>query len=309
RANAAFVVLVRNSELWDMLKSMRQVEDRFNKKFNYPWVFLNDEPFTDEFKRKTTHMTSGKTEYGLIPKEHWDYPEFIDQAKAAERLKQMDKDGVMYGGMLSYHKMCRFNSGFFYRQELVKKYDYYWRVEPGITYHCDINYDPFLLMMDNGYKYSYTIGLHEYGNTVPTLFDTTKDFMKKNPHLIPKHNGQTWLYDDPRKSLEEASYNMCHFWSNFEIGDVRFFNSERYTKFFDHLDRTGGFFYERWGDAPVHSIAAAILLAKEEVHWFNDFGYYHNPWHMCPQDEQRLTQCSCNPKDSLHLSDWGSCAR
>ena len=28
---------------------MREVEDRFNKRFGYPWVFVNDEPFTDEF--------------------------------------------------------------------------------------------------------------------------------------------------------------------------------------------------------------------------------------------------------------------
>ena len=29
---------------------MRQLEDRFNWKYNYPWVLLNDEPFTDEFR-------------------------------------------------------------------------------------------------------------------------------------------------------------------------------------------------------------------------------------------------------------------
>jgi alpha 1,2-mannosyltransferase len=29
---------------------MKQMEDRFNKKYNYPYVFLNEEPFTDEFK-------------------------------------------------------------------------------------------------------------------------------------------------------------------------------------------------------------------------------------------------------------------
>ena len=49
RANAAIVMLARNSELNDVVSSMRQLEDRFNAKFNYPWVFLNDEPFTEEF--------------------------------------------------------------------------------------------------------------------------------------------------------------------------------------------------------------------------------------------------------------------
>ena len=30
--------------------SMRLTEDRFNKKFKYPYTFLNEEPFSDEFK-------------------------------------------------------------------------------------------------------------------------------------------------------------------------------------------------------------------------------------------------------------------
>lgn len=37
----------------------------------------------------------------------------------------------------------------------------------------------------------------------------------------------------------------CHFWSNFEIGRLSFFRSAPYLQLFDHLDRAGGFFYER----------------------------------------------------------------
>jgi Glycolipid 2-alpha-mannosyltransferase len=40
--------LCRNSELHPARATMREVEDRFNKRFGYPWVFMNDEPFTDE---------------------------------------------------------------------------------------------------------------------------------------------------------------------------------------------------------------------------------------------------------------------
>ena len=88
--------------------------------------------------------------------------------------------------------MCRFNSGvfnlfsrftplhsllihvpaqFFYRQKLLLNYRYYWRVEyapfrllysgcsdttprrPGVSFHCDINFDPFLFMQDNNKIY------------------------------------------------------------------------------------------------------------------------------------------------------------
>lgn len=31
------------------------------------------------------------------------------------------------------------------------------------------------------------------------------------------------------------------------------------------VGRQGGFFWERWGDAPVHTLAAAMFLGKSEV--------------------------------------------
>lgn len=45
---ATLVMLVRNRELKEALRSMRSVEDRFNRKFHYPWTFLNDKPFTKD---------------------------------------------------------------------------------------------------------------------------------------------------------------------------------------------------------------------------------------------------------------------
>jgi alpha 1,2-mannosyltransferase len=49
RASAAFVILARNSDLKGIITSVKQMEDRFNKKYNYPYVFLNEKPFDDKF--------------------------------------------------------------------------------------------------------------------------------------------------------------------------------------------------------------------------------------------------------------------
>jgi len=51
KANAVFVMLCRNEEVDGAVKSIRELEDRFNHKYHYPWVFLNDVEFTDEFKK------------------------------------------------------------------------------------------------------------------------------------------------------------------------------------------------------------------------------------------------------------------
>jgi hypothetical protein len=52
-----------------------------------------------------------------------------------------------------------------------------------------------------------------------------------------------------------------------------FFRGEAYQAYFDYLDSKGGFYYERWGDAPVHSIAAALFLPKDRIHIFDEIGY------------------------------------
>ena len=64
RINATILSLVRNEELEEMLSSMRDLEFTWNHKFNYPWTFFNDVPFTEEFKRRTTAETKAETRYG-----------------------------------------------------------------------------------------------------------------------------------------------------------------------------------------------------------------------------------------------------
>lgn len=298
RMNATFVTLARNSDTWDLAKSIRAMEDRFNRHYNYDWVFLNNEEFDDEFKKVTSALVSGKTHYGLIPTDHWSFPSWIDQEKAAAVREDMKNRKIIYGDSISYRHMCRYESGFFFRHDLMKNYEWYWRVEPSVEFFCDISYDPFKYMADNKKKYSFVLSLPEYAETIPTLWHTVKDFMKKKPEYIADNNALGWLSDDGGDT-----YNKCHFWSNFEIGNLNWLRSPAYIDYFTHLDQAGGFFYERWGDAPVHSIAAGLMLKKEEIHFFNDIAYYHVPFTHCPtgEDVRLKHKCHCNPKENF---DW-----
>ena len=84
-------------------------------------------------------MTRSQVHFHLIPASDWDYPSNINLTRAAEERKRMENDNVIYGGSEPYRKMCRFNSGLFYRQSILESYDYYWRVEPGVDFYCDID--------------------------------------------------------------------------------------------------------------------------------------------------------------------------
>jgi alpha 1,2-mannosyltransferase len=51
RENATLVMLTTNWEMNGALRVVGQLEERFNRKHKYPWIFLNDEPFSEEFER------------------------------------------------------------------------------------------------------------------------------------------------------------------------------------------------------------------------------------------------------------------
>jgi alpha 1,2-mannosyltransferase len=206
RINATFVSLARSSDVWEIAKSIRQVEDRFNKRYNYDWVFLNDQPFDETFKQVTRALVSGKVQYGTIPREHWSYPEWIDQERAKKAREDMQSQGVIYGGSESYRHMCRFESGFFFRHQLLQQYDYYWRVEPSVDFYCDISFDPFRFIKERGIKYSFVISLYEYIETIASLWDTVLKFKESFPQHIARNNTLDFLSDDGG-----STYNKCHF--------------------------------------------------------------------------------------------------
>lgn len=64
RINATLLSLVRNEEVEGMVQAMRDLERTWNHKFNYPWTFFNDVPFTEEFKRRTSAVTKAECKYG-----------------------------------------------------------------------------------------------------------------------------------------------------------------------------------------------------------------------------------------------------
>lgn len=66
RINATLLALVRNEELEGMVSAMQDLERTWNHKFNYPWTFFNDVPFTAEFKRATKAVTKAECRYGRI---------------------------------------------------------------------------------------------------------------------------------------------------------------------------------------------------------------------------------------------------
>lgn len=309
---AVILILCRNSELEKMVDTLKSFEHRFNRNYRYPYVFLNDEEFTGTFKRriiKIIEASSGaEVQFGRVPVEHWGYPPWIDQGLAAASRRRFAARGVPYGASESYRFMCRYYSGFFYKHPLLESFDYYWRIEPGVEFLCDIRYDVFRFMARTGKRYGFVIMMNEIAESIPTLWKTImEEFVPREKGISGRRLAST-LNDLQSKEMllfgGPHHYNGCHFWNNFEIASFSLFRSHTYQRYFDTLDRSGGFFYERWGDAPVHSLAAGLMLSASEIHYFYDIGYRHDPFTHCPADFafRKDARCSCDPFDPTDVS-------
>ncbi len=203
-------------------------------------------------------------------------------------LEYLGAIGVGKGWMISYRHMCRWNSGFFYKHPRLKDFDWYWRVEPDVRsltrglrnanrnlqvhFFCDIDYDVFRFMRDNNMKYGFNMNILDDARSFPSLWSRTRSFINAHPELIHPDADLDWLLD----AHNSGDYNNCQFFSNFEIGDLNFFRGQPNEKYFDWLDRGGGFYYERFGDAPIHTLSVAMFVPKSEIWFFRDIGYQHD---------------------------------
>ena len=129
--------------------------------------------------------------------------------------------------------------------------------------------------------YGFTIAVKELKETVPNIFryasaykrnnnmtskglwemfiepppeeskSATKDSQKHKESLpeeiLSTEPGRGVLPDIDPEAMNDEIYNMCHFWSNFEIAKLDWFRSKEYEDFFQMMDRSGGFWMERVG--------------------------------------------------------------
>ncbi|EDO16485.1 hypothetical protein Kpol_513p1 [Vanderwaltozyma polyspora DSM 70294] len=275
--------------LEDIITSVEQLESRFNKQFNYPYVFINETPFTSEEKLAIQNIVSSDVNFGLIPESALNYPGWIDQNKAAtarSRLYQLDM-----GSSESYRFIQRYLSGLIWRHELLEPFDWYWRIEPNMKINCDMQYDIFRWMQDTGNIFGFTLSKKEPIEAMPTIWDTLKSFQKQNPDFIADKNFRSWADRD-----NGNKYNTCEFLSSFEVASLEFWRSPAFKALFDYLDHKGGFFYERWSESAVHTLATIYLLPKDRIHFFPEIGYSYDGMYNCPLDDfiWKDNNCVCD---------------
>ncbi|TIC95914.1 Glycolipid 2-alpha-mannosyltransferase [Colletotrichum higginsianum] len=177
---AAFVALVSPNQQDQMVASVVQLEQRFNRKYCYDWVFFSYEDLGEDFKDATSNATASTVTYNLIPQQHWSIPGSVDAGRFEAAA----------------HHKSRWSAGLFAREKRLQAYDWFWMVEPGTQFMCDINVDVFRLMKERGIAYGVNKAPHQNIDDSRLLWQSTKSFIIKHPELVRPTADITWILSD-----------------------------------------------------------------------------------------------------------------
>lgn len=104
---AALVAVVRNGDLHNIRSTIQNIEDRWNHRYNYPWIFLSDQPLSDDFKKYTQLLSAAPMFYGLIDRREWSYPHWINTRAAEEEMDRLAGLDIFRGGSLDFRLRSR----------------------------------------------------------------------------------------------------------------------------------------------------------------------------------------------------------
>jgi len=249
KPKAAVYYLIQASRFDFLDASLTSLYRNFLQSFSYP-VILFHEASANVFVRD---IRSNHPNIRLFFQE----VEFIIPAHINASAV---KFGIKCTSHISYRHMCRFQAKQVYEQSILFGLDYVWRLDDDSQLPEDINYDLFAYMQLHNFQYGY-MKIHF------DSYDCTTGLWKAVRHYMKLRHLQS-LY------FEEWIEPMI-FYNNFEISALSLWMSKQYQDYINYVDRLGGIYYHRWGDAPIKTVAVTLFVPKHATHLFNDVTYIH----------------------------------
>lgn len=155
------------------------------------------------------------------------------------------------GFSIGYRSMCRFFSGVIFADPFVQRYKYLMRLDTDSLFLDGSEKSLFHWMEEEEIVYSYIQSAIQWDHP-----DVTRYFKRSTIKIFAKMKFGFLL-----KSLIQPKDRM--FYTNFEIMKVSFFASKNWQRYFHEIDRLGGFYLHRWGDAIVRYVGVNVLTSRK----------------------------------------------
>jgi len=264
--NDCIVYLIRatDKDVGEFIKSIRSLEKYFlphnscdilcfHEKDLLP--YMNDIQNSVEVNLKFSEITFSIPDFYQT----YDIPEYFPHPTHGNGPIAWGHPGFSMG----YRHMCRFFSGEFYKRSELDDYDYYMRMDTDSFILGHVNYNVFQKMRSENKNYGFIAPAVQIDNpkVVEGLWDACLEWYNSNLDIC---------LASPMAVPDGKMY-----YTNFEIGKVEWFRGEKYTSLYNYLDRAGGMFTKRWGDAPIRFVALGMLMEENQKYPIYDVPYQH----------------------------------
>jgi len=199
-----------------------------------------------------------------LPRRAWSYPVHLPFSTSDFFVKEFS---------MGYRHMCRFFGILIFREAHYLGYRWIIRMDSDSHILSPYKENMISFMVQHGYQYGFRMsqseeafvirGFSELIVTYLRMFDIQPTFLYDlcNPKNLSGVTDQVWL--------------DFTFYNNFFVTDVKFWISPKVEKFLSFIDRSGGIYSHRWGDADMHTATVSMFMNKSSVYQFNEFAYKH----------------------------------
>ena len=221
--NACIVYLVDTYDIEYFKRSLKCLSES-KSLAQYPIIAFHESTLSKEIRQQISD------EYNV----RFSLVEFILPEYPPEILSQIKEDFYVdvtpHPFKMGYRHMCRFFSGEIFKRWELAYYDYALRLDTD-SFILEPIEDVFEAMKKDKAVYGYRMENGDHPTCYAGFYETFKEAVQS-----------MGFHYHPPDEIGKVYY------SNWEVFDLKFFRSDLHTRVYNHIDKSGGIFINRWGD-------------------------------------------------------------
>ena len=175
-----------------------------------------------------------------------------------------------------YLDMCRFFTLMLPTHPILTLFEFYWRLDThSFIFGATSIADPFEIMQQQQIQYAFIMTNEEADNYAIDLWSTFHQFLQRHclkPSRAVRQTQTDWF----------GRYSLSIIFTNFAIANVSLWRHHSLVQaWLQTVDRSGGIYRHRWGDAPIHTLALAQFVERDRIVRLRYFGYFHRREYVC----------------------------
>jgi len=189
-------------------------------------------------------------------------PKYSDEIMV--KINESINNATHHSEKVGYKHMCRFWAGEIFKNQMIKEYDFFLRLD------CD----SFILE-----KVKYNI-FEEFEKDKKICAYMKGSKSMDNPKMSFGLNNEIFRFEekyegkiiDSIKTIPEGTLVG----TNFELCNIKSILNSDYMKVYEHIDKSGGIYIHRWGDHIIRYAIVSMIFGKNCIKYIDNIVYRHN---------------------------------